>query len=147
MAHNWQQIREFYKLAEPEIMAEKSNEWGLDPYFWDAGLVRMTPIEAWLWHDIRAVDLVLYPQYPVAGFFVDFANPKAKVAIECDGAAYHGDKAKDAARDATLRACGWSVYRISGKDCRHGVGMNEEWSSRARRFIEQLASTHNIKRA
>ena len=145
--HNWQLIREFYKMAEPSIMAEKSSEWGIDPYAWDTGLIRMTPIESWLWSDIRAVDLVVYPQYPVAGFFVDFANPRAKVAIECDGEAYHHDKEKDATRDATLRACGWSVYRISGKDCRHGVGMEDEWNSRARSFIRKIASMHNIKRA
>ena len=145
-SHNWQLIREFYKMVEPLIMAEKSTEWGIDPYAWDTGLICMTPIESWLWHDIRAVDAVFYPQYPVSGLFVDFANPKAKVAIECDGEAYHRDKDKDSARDAALRACGWTVYRISGKDCRDGVGMEDEWNSKARRFINKIASMHNIKR-
>ena len=144
--NNWQLIRDFYKLAEPEIMAEKSNEWGLDPYFWDAGLVRMTPIESWLWHDLRAVDVVVYPQYPVSGFFVDFANPKAKVAIECDGEDYHLDKAKDAARDKKLRDAGWHVYRISGKDCRDGVDSEEPSKSAARSFVKHIAFMHNIQR-
>lgn len=35
----------------------------------------MTPIERWLWADIRHADAVFYPQYPVGNFFVDFANP------------------------------------------------------------------------
>ena len=83
----------------------------------------------------------------MAGFFVDFANPKAKVAIECDGEAYHRDKAKDAYRDAKLSGLGWAVYRISGKDCRTGAGTDDEWNSAARQFINQIASRHNIKRA
>lgn len=145
-SHNWQLIREFYAMFNKKIMAEKPSEWAIDPYAWDTGLITMTPIESWLWHDIRAVDVVVYPQYPVAGFFVDFANPIAKVAIECDGEFYHRDKSKDKARDAKLRAAGWSVYRITGKECRSGVGMEDEWNSYARRFVEQIANKHNIKR-
>jgi len=142
--HNWQLISEFYAMFNGKIMAEKPSEWGIDPYAWDTGLIRMTPIESWLWHDLRAVDVVVYPQYPVAGFFVDFANPKAKVAIECDGEFYHRDKSKDEMRDSKLRAAGWSVYRITGKDCRDGVG--RDGSSAARNFVERIASEHNIKR-
>ena len=144
--NNFQAIREFYKLFSDRFLVTPKNEWAIDAYAWDTGLIQMTPIESWLWHDLRAVDAVMYPQYPVAGFFVDFANPRAKVAIECDGEAYHQDKEKDAKRDATLRAHGWTVYRISGKDCRDGVGMESETGSKARQFIERIASTHNIKR-
>lgn len=146
MAHNWQLIREFYAMATPQLMNAPTNEWAIDPYAWDTGLIHMTPIERWLWHDIRAVDLVVYPQYPVEGFFVDFANPKAKVAIECDGEAYHHDKEKDAARDKKLRDAGWCVYRISGKDCRDGVDSENESQSAARKFIKRIAFLHNIKR-
>ena len=144
--NNFDAITDFYKLFDAQLMATKKNEWAIDPYAWDTGLIRMTPIESWLWHDIRAVDAVMYPQYPAAGFFVDFANPKAKVAIECDGEEYHLDKAKDAKRDAKLQAHGWTVYRISGKDCRDGVGMESEADSKARRFVYAIASNHNIKR-
>ena len=145
--HNWQLIREFYAMFNQKIMAEKPNEWGIDPYAWDTGLICMTPIESLLWHDLRTVDVVVYPQYPVAGFFVDFANPKAKVAIECDGEFYHRDKSKDAARDAKLREAGWSVYRITGKDCRDGVDSDQPSKSAARQFVQRIASIHNIQRA
>lgn len=145
--HNWQLIREFYAMFNQKIMAEKPNEWGIDPYAWDTGLICMTPIESLLWHELRAVDVVVYPQYPVAGFFVDFSNPKAKVAIECDGEFYHRDKSKDAARDAKLREAGWSVYRITGKDCRDGVDSDQPSKSAARQFVQRIASLHNIQRA
>ena len=78
----WARIRAHYKRATPAILACEKNEWALDAYAWEAlGAIHFTPIEEWLWHDIRAVDVVLYPQYPVLKFFVDFANPKAKVAV------------------------------------------------------------------
>ncbi len=146
LQNNWQLIREFYDLSKSAIMAERKNEWGIDPYAWDRGIITLTPIECWLWHDIRAVDVVLYPQYPVFDFFVDFANPKAKVAIECDGQDYHLDKAKDDARDLRLSRAGWKTYRISGKDCRDGVGMEYESKSAARTFIKRIAENHHIKR-
>lgn len=145
---DWNRIRAHYKKAEAEILATPPNEWALDPYAWEQAGIRFTPIEYWLWHDIRALDLVFYPQYPVAGFFVDFANPKAKVCIECDGEAFHQDKAKDAARDAKLAAAGWTVYRITGKDCRTGVNSDEPAANgAARRFVQSVANMHKVRAA
>lgn len=144
--NDWNKIRAHYAENLPEIMAEETNEWGISPYAWDEAGITMTPIERWLWNDIRAVNLVLYPQFPVGSVFIDFANPRAKVAIECDGQEFHRDKTKDAARDAKLVADGWIVYRISGKDCRDGVDSDEPSKSTARRFINLVASFHNIKR-
>ena len=143
--NNWNALRASYKRLESAIKSSPKNEWAADPYAWD-GLVNLTAIEQWLWHDIRALDVVLYPQYPVLGFFVDFANPRAKVAIECDGAQFHTDKEKDAKRDANLRAHGWTVYRITGSDCRDGVGMDSGNHSKAREFIKRIATDHNIRR-
>lgn len=145
--NRWNEIRAFYRAIEPAILAESSMEWAVDPYEWDAsGLIRLTPIEAWLWHDIRAVDVVMYPQYPVGRFFVDFANPVARVVIECDGAEFHKDAERDAARDAWLRPQGWHVYRISGKDCRDGVDSEHPSQSAARKFVERIAQLHSISR-
>lgn len=117
-APNWQRIAAHYSRHQAAILAAGRNEWGIDPYAWDheAG-IRLTPIEQGLWHDIRAEDLVLYPQYPVAGHFVDFGNPVARVAIECDGRAYHQDQQRDAVRQRRIEAAGWTVFRIGGADC------------------------------
>jgi len=143
--NDWNALRKHYRALTKAIEATPKNEWATDAYAFE-GLVRMTPIEQWLWHDIRAVDAVLYPQFPILGFFVDFANPRAKVAIECDGAAYH-DESKDAARDAKLTNAGWVVYRISGSDCRDGVGLDSGENSKARNFIKQIAMNHKLLRA
>jgi len=143
---NQKQIREHYKRIGPSIVSCGRNEWGVDPYAWDMAGITLTPIEQWLWHDIRAVGAVLYPQYPVLGFFADFANPVAKVVIECDGAEFHKDMEKDVRRDASIRKDGWTVYRISGKDCRDGVDSEYPSRSRARQFIQEIALMHGISR-
>lgn len=136
-------LREFYANANFEIMGARSCEWGIDPYEVD-WLSVFTPIEFSLWQDIRQEGLVMYPQYPVAGFFLDFANPQAMVAIECDGAAYHMDKAKDAARDAKLKAIGWTVYRITGRDCKTDFDEKTNQPGAARSLIRHIDARHSV---
>lgn len=144
--NNWNAIRAFYRECQDDILEAGRNEWGIDPYLWSgAGIIHFTPIEAWLWHDIRAVDAVLYPQYPVGRFFMDFANPAAKVAIECDGAAYH-DPTKDAARDAGLIRLGWTVHRFPGWMCRQDSEPETGEPSECYRRLQQIAEEHGIDR-
>ena len=146
--NDWPAIRAFYREAHQDIVGAGRNEWGIDPYLWDTfGMIRMTPIEAWLWHDIRYCDAVLYPQFPIGKYVVDFANPVAKVAVECDGAAYHTDKAKDAIRDADLMEQGWSVYRAPGWLCRTDTDPETGKKSDAHELILRICYLHGIDRA
>lgn len=145
--NNWDGLVKFYAARHADIMAERSDEWALDPYEWDGkGLLRMTPIEEWLWADLRAEGAVMYPQYPVGGFFVDFGNPVAKVAIECDGAAYHLDKEKDAARDRRLGDLGWMVYRLTGKQCKTDFDEETMELGYARQIVRHICNAHHISR-
>jgi very-short-patch-repair endonuclease len=53
---------------------------------------------------------------PVAGFEVDFLWPGARVVVELDGYAFHGDRAafeRDRERDATLQLAGYRVLRVT----------------------------------
>lgn len=147
--NDWNAIRAFYVALNPLILAEKKNEWATDAYCWDEGekIIFFTPIENWLWADIRQCGAVLYPQYPVLNFFVDFANPVAKVAIECDGAAYHQDKAKDESRDKRLTDAGWTVYRISGKHCRLECDEDTGAPSLPLLFVRRICDLHGISRS
>lgn len=145
--NNWNAIRAFYDTLRDEIMACRTEWADDDAYMWDhVGGIEMTPIERWLWSDIRSVDAVLYPQYPVGGFFLDFANPVAKVAIECDGAEWHKDKDRDAARDSRLAAMGWTVYRITGKDCRTQYDQDKGTKGIAYELVKEIAELHRIRR-
>ena len=146
-------IRAYYAKHMAAIMANGC-EWFGDAYQWDhEGGIRLTPIEAALWHDIRAEDCVLYPQLPVGRFFVDFGNPVARVAIECDGERWHTDKARDAQRQAEIEAMGWTVYRIGGRECFTDFEETEDdngapiiKAGAARVLIRNICARHEIKR-
>lgn len=144
--NDWGAIRAHYRDRARRIADAGRSEWGIDPYAWDNGMLSLTPIEYALWCDIRAENAVLYPQFPVLGVFVDFANPVAKVAIECDGKAFHQDKAKDEARDARLLRNGWSVYRITGRDCFTFDDEEARTVGFARSFVREICDRHGIRR-
>lgn len=58
-------------------------------------------------------------QYPLGRYRTDFAFPAIKLAIECDGQAWHSHpdkKAADQARDAELARFGWTTVRFSEID-------------------------------
>lgn len=139
-----------YRLKK--IMVDAGHDsWGhSDPYQIADWASIFTPIESSLWWDIRAKHLHLWPQLPVGRFFVDFGNPIAKIAVECDGKKFH-NAAKDAARDAELREIGWIVYRIPGWMC-HGVApeydpdMDEFELEERQRFIDEKTPALTIKK-
>ena len=143
--NQWKAAEYFYLTQTPLILAEKRNEWAMDPYAWTQ-YISLSPIEQRLWENIREANVVLYPQYPIDKFFVDFANPVAMVVIECDGEAFHLDAAKDARRDNRLRELGWTVYRINGKDCCTDFNEKTKQRSYARYFIDSIAEQYGIKR-
>ncbi|AXF52905.1 MAG: very-short-patch-repair endonuclease [Bacteriophage sp.] len=127
LKNEWGLIMDHYSRHKAEIMAAPKHNFGIDPYAWDmgSGMIHMTPIEHAIWCDIRQSGIVMYPQFPACGFFLDFANPLVKVAIECDGKEFH-DPVADMARDSVLAASGWTVFRISGRDCKIEGQMDEE---------------------
>lgn len=74
-----------------------------------------TPIEYACWTDIHSFNLPFKPQYPVDRYFVDFADPKKKIVIECDGK--HHTREKDRPREDVITGLGWTIYRIPGWKC------------------------------
>jgi very-short-patch-repair endonuclease len=112
----WDFLRDYYAENEAAILEAQPWQWGvpINEIDWRA---TFTPIESAMWDAIRMEGVIFYPQYPQAGFFLDFANPQAKVAIECDGFQWHMDRVKDYERDSKLHRLGWRVYRVSGRHC------------------------------
>lgn len=111
----WGCIRQAYMEMIPYIIqqARRDNQRGIDPYFlnWD-----FTAIERDAWESIRHCGAVLYPQFPLFNYFIDFANPYLKIGLELDGKNYHDIK-KDRKRDEMLNKFGWIIYRIKGSEC------------------------------
>ncbi|MEU8631949.1 AAA domain-containing protein [Amycolatopsis sp. NPDC048633] len=56
------------------------------------------------------------PQFPAEGYRIDLVvvGRKARLAVECDGDAWHGPEAyeRDLARQRDLERCGWRFFRI-----------------------------------
>lgn len=118
MFEHTENIKQHYQEILPRIMSRNKGQW-VSPY---TDLVRwellFSPIEEQTWHALRSFgQCPLYPQYPANKYFLDFGNPKYKVAIECDGKEWHLDKEKDAKRDKELLKDFGHIYRISGADC------------------------------
>lgn len=113
----WNIIREIYKIMMPDIIEASKRDiraWS-DPYFVDWSKV-FTPIESSAWQSIRYYGCPLYPQLPVLNYFIDFANPYLKIALELDGKDFH-DAKKDRVRDKNLAREGWRIYRVAGSEC------------------------------
>lgn len=121
----FESIKAYYQERLPDIMEADPWRWAIEPNEVD-WLSMFSPIEADFWSDMRVEGAVLYPQFPVAGFFIDFAHPKVKVAVECDGAKWHMDRVKDWKRDDVLRSMGWSVFRLTGRQCKEATRIYED---------------------
>ncbi|HEY5800661.1 MAG TPA: DUF559 domain-containing protein [Burkholderiaceae bacterium] len=113
----FRRIREQYAIVLPDWLEEYQATGNMyhDPYFSELAMI-FTPIENAVWSDIRTAGMPFYPQIPALNYFLDFACPMLKIAIECDGKAWH-DFELDAARDKRLAAAGWMVFRIEGHEC------------------------------
>ncbi len=105
-------IRAAYKEYLPIILKRYPNR--IDPYIFDFD-VPLTPIEQNVWTDIRYIGLPFFMQVPVAGYFIDFADPVKKIGIEVDGKEWHMNVKKDQERENELVALGWTIYRIPGR--------------------------------
>lgn len=103
-------IRSVYNIYSPLI--KSGNNITIKLLNW-----RFSPIEIEAYNHIRCLrGLNVYPQYPVDKFFIDFACPVRKIAIELDGKEFH-DRSKDRKRDEKLDSLGWKVFRIEGFRC------------------------------
>ncbi len=81
----------------------------------------MSPIEFKLYEAMRSEGLSPISQFCISGYYVDFAFPDVGVAVEADGAAYHGGvrRERDRKRDWILRRAGWTVKRFHGTTIHH----------------------------
>jgi very-short-patch-repair endonuclease len=110
-------IKSYYQSVESELLDHyyKNPLQYYDSYPTDWSKI-FTPIEEMAWNAIRSKGrVVLYPQYPALEYFLDFANPGLKIALELDGKNFH-NKERDFIRDLDLKRDGWIIYRITGKE-------------------------------
>jgi very-short-patch-repair endonuclease len=110
-------LREYYQIELPFMMTHHEKRpaqfYRSYPYDWS---LHQTPIEQDAWQCIRALGhIVLYPQFPVDRFHIDFGAPHLKIGLELDGKEWHNE-ARDMARDKELKKLGWKIYRVTGSE-------------------------------
>lgn len=54
-------------------------------------------------------------------YFVDFAIPPIKLAIECDGEYWHRNKEKENKRQRKIENLGWKMIRFTGKEIKNNL--------------------------
>ncbi|KGO93181.1 hypothetical protein Q766_07670 [Flavobacterium subsaxonicum WB 4.1-42 = DSM 21790] len=127
----WGFFRQIYMENISGILQTSEN----DIRKWDQAylidwLRHFSPIEKSAWNSIRGIGgIVLYPQFPVFNFFIDFANPYLKIGLELDGKDYH-DPVKDLEKDKKLGRLGWKIFRVTGKEANADYLTNNELDER-----------------
>ena len=109
----------YYDLVAPQIMKIAAEEGpytrGCEKY----GLPwvqTFSHAEKFAWEKLHNhPSVMLYPEYPVGKFFLDFGNPALSIGVEIDGKNYH-DKDYDFARDLALLRQGWIIFRVPAKE-------------------------------
>lgn len=113
----WDFFRKIYKFSISQILdtAEKDISKWAHSYTVD-WISFFSPLEHHAWNIIRCQgNIVLYPQFPVLRYFIDFANPYLKIGVELDSKKYH-DLNRDRLRDKKLYDKGWKIFRISSRE-------------------------------
>lgn len=77
-----------------------------------------SPFEEAVYADLIRLRYKVTAQVPVGHYRIDLVaeGDDARVAIECDGDAYHQDAAADLSRQIVLERCGWKFIRVRGSE-------------------------------
>jgi very-short-patch-repair endonuclease len=84
-----------------------------------------SPIERKLYNALVFRGYAVTTQVPCGKYRIDLALMGPRIAIECDGKAYHSSKqqkAHDKRKNAYLRRHGWRVLRFSGRQITRDIG-------------------------
>lgn len=82
-------------------------------------------IEKRLYNELKKNGFNPIPQVKCGPYRIDLALYEYRLAIECDGKAYHStpeQKKHDARKNHYLKKNGWKVCRLSGKTINSNIG-------------------------
>lgn len=113
------------ETREKENKDKLSIKLGILDFFNELSLLKETPIEKYMENAMINYEIPAEPQYEIGTKITDFAYPKQKLAIECNGYKWHKqDKEqieKDIERDKYLAKKGWRVLHFSGVQIRRNI--------------------------
>ncbi|MEH6992627.1 DUF559 domain-containing protein [Neobacillus drentensis] len=84
-----------------------------------------SPIERQLYDALAFRGYAVTSQVPCGKYRIDLALIGPRIAIECDGKAYHSSpkaKARDRRKDKCLKENGWKVLRFTGSQIMRDMG-------------------------
>lgn len=84
---------------------------------WAKQILDPSPAEMAIEVGLASIGKVYRAQHPVGGYFIDFAFPSYKIAVEIDDDSHLRPerKVRDRERDAWLRERGWVIIRLKDK--------------------------------
>lgn len=85
--------------------------------------IHKTDIEKIMKINLEKLNLDFVEQYPIRGSYIlDFANPKLRIAVECDGSFWHPEgNYRDIKKNYFLKRRGWIVLRFSDKEIKEEI--------------------------
>lgn len=102
------------QIAESIKKLQKENP-KIHPNYILAQKGHVTQIERLVKDELNRRNLTFKIQYHLLSYWIDFAFPEIKLAVECDGKRWHSTKEniiKDNKRDERIRNKGWIVLRL-----------------------------------
>lgn len=114
----WNHFRRIYEDLTPRIL-ETAESHGVRKWMYAYSydwISHFSDAEDACWCSIRSKKVVLYPQYPLMNYLLDFGNPFLKIGLEIDGKDYH-DTESDKERDERCWAKGWRIFRVPAALC------------------------------
>jgi hypothetical protein len=85
-----------------------------DPYFYWP--FHFSWAEEKFWNHLRTKWILMFPEFPVWKYFIDFACPMKKIGVEIDWKEFHQDIKKDKERQKYLESEGWKIHRLTWSD-------------------------------
>lgn len=120
IAHSF---RHFEGELKETDLRRKLLEFAYAPEEWLASTIAVnpqaeSPFEQAVYADLVRLGFSVTPQVAVGQYRIDLVaeDADARVAIECDGDAYHQDAAADLSRQIVLERCGWRFVRVRGSE-------------------------------
>lgn len=104
-----------------------------------------SPIELSFLKACNSVSLQPIPQFPLGKFFLDFAFPDIRLAIELDGHEFHKTKEQrtsDAKRQRWIELNGWKLIRFTGTEIHKNIN---DCVRQVEQFISLLAGSQNAQ--
>lgn len=107
-------VCQFPNVVVREVKTEKEATQAIRSYTLIA-----SPAERLLYDELLRHEIDVTPQFNIGAYFLDFAVPEKKIAIEVDGHDFRKTKeqrAHDAKRDRYLQSLDWKVFRYTGSE-------------------------------